>query len=217
MNENYLKYKGLSSADAKKAADAGLINESTQKSTRSAYAIIASNLCTLFNLVNFILALLLFYVGSYKNMLFMGVVISNLLIGVVQELRAKKAVDDLSLMNAAKANVIRDSKLIKIASDMVVQGDLIVFSQGDEVCADCLCLEGSCEADESFITGESEGVNKKAGSTLLAGSHIVSGNILARAEKVGHDTYIAGIARGAKKYKKPYSTLKTALKKIVVF
>ena len=217
MNENYLKYKGLSSADAKKAADAGLINESTQKSTRSAYAIIASNLCTLFNLVNFILALLLFYVGSYKNMLFMGVVISNLLIGVVQELRAKKAVDDLSLMNAAKANVIRDSKLMEIASDMVVQGDLIVFSQGDEVCADCVCIEGGCEADESFITGESEGVNKKAGSTLLAGSHIVSGNILARAEKVGHDTYIAGIARGAKKYKKPYSTLMTALKKIVVF
>lgn len=206
---------GLTAAQVQNRQQQDLRNHDTTVPTRSVGTILRQNVCTLFNLINAILALAVLSVGSYKNMLFMGVVLSNLFIGIIQEIRAKRAIDKLSLLHAAKATVIRDGKPQEIAIAQIVLDDVLLLQNGNQAVVDCILLEGQCEVDESFITGESDAVYKTAGDTILSGSVILSGSCRARAERIGEDTYIASISRGAKYYKKTKSEIMQTLNRII--
>ena len=193
---------GLTDEQVQNRAQQNLFNYDTTVPTKSVGTIIRENLCTIFNLINGILALAVLSVGSYKNMLFMGVVLSNLFIGIVQEIRAKRAIDRLSLLHAAKATVIRNGQPLEIPIQQIVLDDILLLQNGNQAAVDMIVLTGQCEVDESFITGEADAIYKKTGDTILAGSIVISGSCKARADKIGDNTYIASISREAKYYKK---------------
>ena len=161
-----LKY-GLSNEQVKKRIEDNLINYDTNVPTRSIKNIVSGNIFTLFNLLNVILALALILVGSYKNLLFMGVVISNIIISTFQEIQAKRTIDKLSLIASTKVNCIRNGIIEQININNIVLDDLIIFKTGNQVVTDCIILEGSCEVNEAFITGESDPVYKKKGDLIL--------------------------------------------------
>ena len=206
---------GLSEQQVRQRQQENLINHDTTIKTKSVSTIIAQNTCTLFNLVNVILALAVISVGSYKNMLFMGVVLSNLFIGIVQEIRAKRTIDKLSLLHAQQAIVIRNSEEKTIPLNEIVLDDILSYYQGHQVAVDCVIRSGKCQVDESFLTGESDAVEKNVGDALLAGSIIISGHCYAQADKIGEDTYIASISKEAKYLKKVKSEMMETIKKII--
>lgn len=206
---------GLSTAEVTQRIELGQQNVDVTPESKSIKTILLENICTLFNLINIVLAVAVFLVGSYRNALFMGVVICNLFIGIVQEIRAKRSVDRLSLMSASGVNVIRNSKQQEIPHDMLVLDDIVVLKAGDNIKADCVLVEGDCDVNESFITGEAVAVEKKVGDNLLAGSFVVSGVGKARVQKVGEQNYIAGISSEVKYVKKINSEIMTTLKRII--
>lgn len=209
---------GLSSKDVEKQIKAGNVNYDTTAESKSIKQILIDNICTLFNLINIILAILIIIVGSYKNLLFLGVVICNTLISTIQEVRAKKVVDKLSFISSNKAKVIRDGKKILIHINDVVLDDTILYELGDQIIADSKILKGTCEVDESFITGESNLITKKEGDILLSGSFVVSSSVYAKVIHVGIDNYTAVISRDAKKMKKEInSQIMRSLNKIVKY
>lgn len=179
----------------------GWKNDTTEPETRSVGSIIRKNLLTYFNLVFAVLTVLLIAAGSFKSLTFLPVVLANLLIGVVQEIRAKKVLDELSVLNAPKALVIRDGKKREIPAEELVLDDIVVFRAGDQICADALVLQGSVSVNEALLTGESDELRKKPGDALLSGSFVVSGECYARLNKVGADAYIAKLTREAKAVK----------------
>ena len=207
--------QGLTTEQVRQRQAQNLINHDATVPTKSIGAIIRENLCTLFNLINAVLAFAVFSVGSYKNMLFMGVVLCNLFIGIVQEIRAKCTVDRLSLLHTAKAVVIRQGQQQEIPVQQIVLDDILLLQNGNQAAVDCLVLTGHCEVDESFITGESEPVYKQSGDMILSGSFIVSGTCRACAESIGNDTYISSISREAKHYKKTKSEIMQTLNRII--
>ena len=179
----------------------GWKNDTTEPETRSVGSIIRKNLLTYFNLVFAVLTVLLIAAGSFKSLTFLPVVLANLLIGVVQEIRAKKVLDELSVLNAPKALVIRDGKKREIPAEELVLDDIVVFRAGDQICADALVLQGSVSVNEALLTGESDELRKKPGDALLSGIFVVSGECYARLNKVGADAYIAKLTREAKAVK----------------
>lgn len=209
--------EGLSPALVQQRMIEGLNNVDCTVATRSVGRIVRDNVCTLFNLINVILAAAVLAVGSYKNCLFMGVVLCNLAIGIFQELRAKRTVDKLSLLSSVKAHVIRSGMPVEIPVDGVVLDDVLALKSGGQVVTDCVVLSGECEVNESFVTGESEPILKHPGDLLLAGSFVVSGECKARAEHVGDENYISTISKGAKQFKKVRSEIMETLKKIIRF
>ena len=206
---------GLTAEQVHLREQEGLFNYDTTVPTKSIGTIVRENICTLFNLINAILALAINSVGSYKNMLFMGVVLSNLCIGIIQEIRAKRTIDKLSLLHAAKATVIRDGQQLELPLQKIVLDDVLLLQNGNQAPVDCVILEGQCEVDESFLTGESDAVYKKAGDTILSGSIIISGTCRARADKIAEDTYISSISKEAKYYKKTKSEIMQTLNRII--
>ncbi len=209
--------RGLTAEQAASQLEKGLSNQDSTLPTKSVGEIFRDNLCTLFNLINLILAAAVVLVGSYKNLLFLGVVFCNLVIGIFQEIRAKRTIDRLSILSSVKAHVLRDGKEQEIPTDQVVLDDIMLLSPGRQVVTDGVLLEGECEVNESFVTGESDGVVKRPGDLLLAGSFLISGHGSARAEHVGGDNYISTISRGAKQFKKVNSEIMSTLKKIIKF
>ena len=183
--------RGLTAEQAASQLEKGLSNQDSTLPTKSVGEIFRDNLCTLFNLINLILAAAVVLVGSYKNLLFLGVVFCNLVIGIFQEIRAKRTIDRLSILSSVKAHVLRDGKEQEIPTDQVVLDDIMLLSPGRQVVTDGVLLEGECEVNESFVTGESDGVVKRPGDLLLAGSFLISGHGSARAEHVGGDNYIS--------------------------
>lgn len=206
---------GLSDKEVEERFHSGFFNEDSTVPTKTIPQIIASNLCTFFNILNFILAFIVILVGEYKNVLFMGVVLSNLFIGVIQEIRSKLTVDKLSIIAATKADVIRNGEKVKIDVEKIVLDDIIVFESGYQVTTDSIIINGSCDVNESFVTGESDAVYKKEGDLLLAGSFIISGKCIARADRVGKYNYVSQISSGAKYVKKINSEIMRTLNKIV--
>lgn len=206
---------GLTAEQVKEREDAGWLNYNTSVPTKTEKQIVFKNLCTVFNLVNVVFAVALLCVGSFKNMLFMGVVVCNAGIGIFQEIRAKRAVDALSFINAAKAHVVRDGETKDIGVNELVIDDIIVLSSGNQVPTDSRVVSGFCEADESFLTGESDPISKNIGDTVMAGSFIVSGSCRARAERVAEDNYISKISASAKYVKKVNSEIMTTMTAIV--
>ena len=206
---------GLTADEAAARRARGLANGNDETGTRTVGQIVRGNLVTPFNILNAILALLVVLVGSYKNLLFMGVVVCNTLIGTIQEIRAKKMIDRLSLITAPKARVVRDGTETEIPVSELVLDDVMALSAGNQVCADGVVLRGECEADESLITGESDPVPKRPGDRLFSGSFLVGGSCRARAEHVGKDNYAAKIAGSARYYKKPNSEIMTWTDRII--
>ena len=199
----------LTDDEAKRFAEEGKSNASKVSASKSVKQIWLQNLFTFYNMLNIVLALLVITTGSYRNMLFMGVVISNFLIGTVQELRAKKAVDSLTVLTSPTARVVRSGTEKVIPSSELVLGDVIIAGAGDQFMADAEVIEGNVRVDESLITGESDPVGKNAGDTLFSGSYVVSGECAARLTAVGKDSYAEKLTSEAKIQKPAKSMLKS--------
>ena len=181
----------------------------------SIWKIIARNTFTLFNLVNVILAAMVAFVGSYKNMLFIFIAIANTLISIVNEIRAKKIVDKLKLLSEQNPKVLKNGKITEIPPDKVQKGDLLILSLGDQVMYDSVIEDGSCEANESFITGEQENIAKKKGDYLTSGSFLTSGTVTAKVLRVGDDNFVTKLQTEAHAIKTADSKLFTLMNKIV--
>lgn len=208
-------FTGLSVDEVEYRKRSGLINGEFEIKTKSISKIITDNLFTLFNLINTILVVCVFLVHSYKNMLFFGVVIWNISIGIFQEIKAKKVIDRLSILSTPKAHVLRNGTDVAIEIKDIVMDDLLLLNSGNQVCVDSEIVEGECEVDESLISGESKPIFKNVGEELLSGSHIVSGNIKAVVRHLGKDNYVNKITQGAKYIKKPNSEIMRSIKLII--
>lgn len=160
--------------------------------------IVHNNIFTYFNLIFLILAILLCLVGSFRNLTFLPVIICNTLIGIIQEIRSKKVLDKLSVLNAPKATVMREGKLQTIPAEKAVLDDVVKFQAGNQICADATVIDGEVQVNESLLTGESDEITKKPGDTLMSGSFVVSGSCLGRLEQVGADSYISKLTLEAK-------------------
>lgn len=206
---------GLTTQQVNERVSDGLCNKNTELPTKSIKRIFCENILTLFNILNIILGFLIFYVGSYKNMLFLGVMICNTAIGIFQEIRAKKTIDKLSIISATKVNAIRNGKKIQLAIDEIVLDDMIEFSQGNQIPIDCKLISGICDVNESLLTGESDSIHKQNGDMLLSGSFIVSGKCYAKVEHISEDNYASTISAEAKYIKKINSEIMYSLRKII--
>ncbi|MCQ4021578.1 MULTISPECIES: cation-translocating P-type ATPase [unclassified Ruminococcus] len=193
----------------------GLYNKESTLPTKSIPRIFADNICTLFNLINIILAIAVLLVGSYKNMLFMVVILANIAIGIFQEIRAKRTVDRLSIINQAKVKSVRNGKIQEISINDIVLDDIIELSSGNQVPTDCIVMNSEVDVNESLLTGESEPIHKKPGDTLLSGSFIVSGRCRCKAEHIGNDNYASTVFSGAKYVKKVNSEIMRTLNRII--
>ncbi len=206
---------GLTEAEVSEKTAAGLVNKDLNIKTKSYAQIFKDNTFSLFNLINTILLVCIIISGSIKNALFFGVVIWNFALGSIQEIRAKRTIDKLSLLTAPKAFALRDGKIKEIPAKDIVLGEIMQLKSGNQVCADCVCLEGTCQVNESLVTGESDPILKTAGDHLLSGSYIVSGTIKAEAEHIGEDNYVSKITLGAKYVKKNNSVILGSVKNVV--
>ena len=206
---------GLNAKQVNKRKEENLINIDTTVKTKSVKSIIVSNFFTLFNIMNFILALLIFFVGAYKNLLFIIIVILNTLISTIQEIYSKKTIDKLSLLAQTKANVIRDGKKEKISSFELVLDDVIELNAGDQIPTDSVILNGKIEVNEALLTGEPDNIEKEKGDRLLSGSYLVSGKCFAKVEHIGKENYIAKISNEAKSKRKVNSEIMNSLNKII--
>lgn len=192
-------------------------NEKEKTYSRTVFQIIASNLFTFFNLlcVLCVVALIVARETKWSNYFFVVVYSLNLAIGIIQELRAKRSIEKLSLLNQPTTTALRNSKYEKIAVNDIVLDDIIKISTGDQICVDGTVIGGYLETNESMLTGESVPVKKRVGSTLLSGSYVVSGEALVVVDKVGEDRYVQTLAAKAKKFKKPHSELMITLNWII--
>lgn len=210
-------YIGLNNEQVNKRKKENLVNINNTVPTKSVKQIISSNFLTLFNLLNLSLAVTILLVKSYKNLLFMGVVICNTIISTIQELHSKRVVDKLSILSTSKSTVVRNGKDRKIDIDEIVLDDIIKYKLGNQVVVDSIIKEGTVEVDESFITGESNHIQKNKGDLLLSGSFIVSGNCICQVEHIGDDNYTNKISSEAKYIKKVNSVIMKTLNKIIKY
>ena len=210
------QFQGLARADVEKRMELGQVNRTEKDVFKSKKEIIRAHTLTYFNFLNLFLAVLVLITGQFKNMTFMGVVIINSLIGIIQELKVKKVVDQLSVMTASKARVIRDGSAWEVDVDEVVLDDVLLVANGDQICADCavICSDG-LEVNESMLTGESRPVKKKPGDELMSGSFIVAGNGIGRVVHVGDDNYAAELTRKAKTKRRATSEMQNTIKRII--
>ena len=206
---------GLSTAQVQERIARGQVNADANVKTKSIGQIVRDNICTLFNLVNIIIAAAIFWTGEYRNLLFMGVILCNIGIGIFQEVRSKMTIDRLSVITSTKAHVIRDSASADVPLDQIVIDDLVLLKRGDQVPSDCHIIEGKCSANESLLTGESDLVAKAAGDNLYSGSFISSGTCTAQVVAVGTDNYATRINNAAKVHRKVQSEIMDALNRIV--
>lgn len=206
---------GLNTNQVIKRRVRNLANVSSIPKTKSIKQIIFSHVFTIFNILNLSLALLIIFVHSYRNLLFLGVVFCNTIIGIIQEIRAKKIVDKLSLISEQKVMVIRNGKKELINFEDVVLDDIVIYKLGHQIVADSIVLDGVCEVNESFVTGESDSIVKKKGDFVLSGSFVVSGNITVKTEKVGKENYVSTISDEAKYIKKINSEIIVTINRII--
>ena len=216
MSETFLT-QGLSSEEVKKRIDSGLVNVDESVSSRSFAEIFKSNILTLFNFVNVVLAILVLLTGEYKNMLFMAVIIVNVCIGIVQEIRSKKTTDALAIIATPNSKVIRDGKICEVKVEELVKDDVIKLGRGDQIPADSVVVESSCQVNESLLTGEADLITKNVGDTLYSGSFINSGSVFAKIIHVGSENYAAKITSVAKEHKALNSEIMKSLNAIIKY
>ena len=207
---------GLTGEEVQSRILEGKVNGKMEVRTKSYAQIFKSNFFTLFNLLNLVLVILVVTIGnSPKNATFVLPAIINLVIGIVQEIKAKRTIDKLSLISAPKVRVIRDGVETEISVPEIVIDDIMILSAGNQICSDCEIIDGSCEVDESLITGESEPVGKSTGEELLSGSYVVSGKVTTKVNHVGMDNYAAKISSGAKYIKSTNSDILLSLRAVI--
>ncbi|EJP6471660.1 cation-translocating P-type ATPase [Clostridium botulinum] len=207
--------KGLSKAEILCRIKDGKVNRLPKAPSRTLGQIIRANLFTSYNALNAILAIIVFIAGSPKNAVFAGVIITNTIIGMFQEIRAKNILERLSVINEKSVDVIREGKIDNINIEEIVLDDIIVLKSGDQILVDCELLSNNeIEVDESLITGESDSILKKENDRLLSGSFVSSGNAYAKVTNVGKNTYAAKLAEEAKQFKLINSELQISINKI---
>lgn len=212
---NPFTLKGLTASEVEERIAAGKVNVNTGLKTKSVRELIMDNVCTLFNLINLVLAALVVLTGAWKNLTFLFIVLANTAIGIMQALRSKRLVDRLTLLASKKAVAVRDGSLVELDLDQIVIDDLVRLGRGDQVPADSVVVEGEGHVNESLLTGESDPIHKVVGSELMSGSFLDSGLILARVTHVGADNYVARISNEAKYVKQVNSEIMSALNAIV--
>lgn len=190
--------RGLSQEQVQERIDSGWTNEMVTEESKTVGQIIKGNLLTYFNLIFAILAILVVVAGSFRSLTFLPVVIANLFIGILQEIRAKKTLDQLTMLNAPKAEVVRNGHISEIPAEELVLDDIVIFRAGDQICADAIVLDGSVLVNEALLTGESDELRKELGDFMMSGSFVVSGECYARLERVGADSYISELTLEAK-------------------
>ena len=209
--------RGLTSSEVAERVAQGKVNVNTELKTKSVKELVIENTCTLFNLINIILAALVILTGAWKNLTFLGVVLLNTGIGIVQALRSKRMVDKLTLLASKCAVAVRDDREVELQLDELVLDDLIRLGRGDQIPADAVVVSGECHVNESLLTGESDAIHKRPGDELMSGSFIDAGLVYARVIHVGADNYVARINNEAKYVKKVNSEIMNALNAIVRF
>ncbi len=208
---------GLTSEEVARLTAEGKVNVSDIKSGKSYGRIVIDNLLTFFNLVWTVVAVILIAFGSFDNLGFLAVVIPNAAIAIVQEMRAKRVVDKLSVTTEPKASVVRDGALVEIPSAEIVLGDVMYVEMGRQILSDGVVIGGLAEANESMLTGESDAIKKAEGDRVLAGSYLVSGGIFVKVTAVGKDNYVTKIEKAAKSFKAPQSNLFRDLNNLVKY
>lgn len=206
---------GLSEEEVNKRKSDGRVNGDPNVKTKSVKRIFFDNIFTFFNLMNIVLVVMVMLVGSPKNAMFGLVIVCNTAIGIIQELRAKRTIDRLTLISAPKAHVIRGGKETEIPTAEIVADELVIFRTGMQAAADCTIVSGECEVNESLITGESDPVFKKIGKKILSGSFIVSGEVRAVVTALGTESFSSKITAGAKYFKKNESKMLGAINTIL--
>ena len=189
---------GLTAQQVREHRMHGWTNQPVDPPSKTTKEIIQENVFTYFNLIFLVLAVLLCLVGSFRDLTFLPVIVLNTLIGIIQETRAKKVLDNLTMLNAPHAMVIRDGKKSQINAEDLVVDDIVIFEAGNQVCADAEVCAGEVQVNESLLTGESDEITKRKGDQLMSGSFIVSGQCHARLDKVGADSYISRLTLEAK-------------------
>lgn len=206
---------GLTDEQVNERIEQGKVNADENPNTRTYKQIVRENTLTFFNFLNLVLLILVLIVGSYKNAFFVGIIIINTLIGIAQEIRAKKTIDKLAILTAKKSIVIREGKKWTVPTEDLVLDDLVCLKTGDQVPADAKVLEGSVEVNESLLTGESDNLPKNVGDELFSGSFVTSGEACCQIIHVGKDNYAAQITSEAKEFKRHNSELKNSLNAIL--
>ena len=189
---------GLTDEEVRQRVEEGLTNRADISTDKTTKEIVVSNVFTYFNLIFLVITILLIMVGSFRNLTFLPIIIGNTVIGIVQEIRAKKTLEKMSLLNAPHADVIRNGSVKQISTDELVKDDVILLTAGKQICADAVVISGNIQVNESLLTGEADEVEKTEGSTLMSGSFVVSGECYARLEKVGNESYISRLSLEAK-------------------
>ena len=189
---------GLTDEEVRQRVEEGLTNRADISTDKTTKEIVISNVFTYFNLIFLVITILLIMVGSFRNLTFLPIIIGNTVIGIVQEIRAKKTLEKMSLLNAPHADVIRNGSVKQISTEELVKDDVILLTAGKQICADAVVISGNIQVNESLLTGEADEVEKTEGSTLMSGSFVVSGECYARLEKVGNESYISRLSLEAK-------------------
>lgn len=197
-DSNSINIMGLTDEEVRQRVEEGLTNRADISTDKTTKEIVISNVFTYFNLIFLVITILLIMVGSFRNLTFLPIIIGNTVIGIVQEIRAKKTLEKMSLLNAPHADVIRNGSVKQISTDELVKDDVILLTAGKQICADAVVISGNIQVNESLLTGEADEVEKTEGSTLMSGSFVVSGECYARLEKVGNESYISKLSLEAK-------------------
>ena len=206
---------GLTDEQVNERIEQGKVNADENPNTRTYKQIIRENTLTFFNFLNLVLLVLVLMVGSYKNAFFVCIIVINTLIGIAQEIRAKKTIDKLAILTAKKSIVIREGQKWTVPTEELVLDDLVCLKTGDQVPADAKVLEGSVEVNESLLTGESDNLPKNVGDELFSGSFVTAGEACCQIIHVGKDNYAAQITSEAKEFKRHNSELKNSLNAIL--
>ena len=206
---------GLTNEQVQERIAEGKVNFNENPNTRTYKQIVKENTLTFFNFLNAVLLVLVLFVGSYKNSMFVGIIIINTVIGIIQEIRAKKTIDKLAILTESKAVVLRDGKKWSISTEKLVLDDLIYLKTGEQVPADCRILEGSLEVNESLLTGEADNLGKREGDELFSGSFVTAGEACCQIIHVGKDNYASQITSEAKEFKRHNSELRNSLNAIL--
>ena len=207
--------QGLNDEQVAKRIEEKLTNDTGNDKGKSIFEIILSNVFTFFNILYFVIAVILIILKDTSNIGFIGVVLINLSIGIFQEIKAKLTVEKMRIMSAPNAVVIRNGQKLEIPIKDVVLDDILMFLSGKQICADCVLLEGNVEVNEALLTGEADSIVKTPGSKLFSGSFLSSGTCIARADHVGKDCFIEKMSSDAKKYSPPKSELLKTLKMVI--
>ena len=206
---------GLTNEQVQERIAEGKVNVNENPNTRTYKQIILENTLTFFNFLNIALLVLVLFVRSYKNSMFMGIIVINTVIGIIQEIRAKKTIDKLAILTESKTVVLREGKKWSISTEKLVLDDLIFLKTGDQVPADVKVLEGTVEVNESLLTGESDNLSKSQGDELFSGSFVTSGEACCQVIHVGKDNYASQITSEAKEFKRHNSELRNSLNAIL--